>query len=259
MPENQAVLNITIYNSKPVELLDLTESMNGLGRQYIRFLEKNGNKVTDDAKLYVREMRTGSIIIELVDLVPLTAPMFVDAENFNHVIDFAKNLKTVYEYFVGKGEAPQEELKEQDLRNYSTFLNPIARDKASQINVSGDYNYSPIVHINLNSIESNAIQNQISEAIGKIKETVPGLHNNVVFYWHTIRNSKISTSGETGIIETVSPKPIKVVFSSEYIKLQLAFIEDKNPMLSGFIVDVNVETIQGRPVLYNILKVHGIV
>jgi hypothetical protein len=34
------------------------------------------------------------------------------------------------------------------------------------------------------------------------------------------------------------------------------FLEDENPFRMAYIVDVAVETINGRPVVYNVLAVH---
>ena len=48
---------------------------------------------------------------------------------------------------------------------------------------------------------------------------------------------------------------VKVAFSDETIKAMMLF-EDKNPFRMAYVVDVSVETIEGRPALYNVLAVH---
>lgn len=257
---SDAMLTVTIENTAPIELLDLSESLQSLGRQYVRYLNKHNIKVADDARLYVQEVRKGSAVFELVDLAPLLPVIFADAENYNNIIDFAKNLREVYNYFIGKGPAPKEELKQQDLRNYKTILNPVAKDSGANMILSGDFRGANVIVLNLSSLEANAAQNAIERAYETLntKEAI-GEHDKVVFYWHTLKKQQESGDGERGVIESLSKAPVKVVFANDTIKSEMAFMTDKNPMLVGFIVDVIVETVQEKPVLYNIRKVHGVV
>lgn len=254
---SEARLIIEIKNNKPVELLDLSDSFQSLGRQYVRYLGKHNVKVSDEAKLYVNHIRTGSIIAELQDLVPF-AVLFADAENFNNVIEFAKNIKAVYDYYTGKGDIPREELSEPDLKNYSNILKPIVRDNGAQMNFTGSFNNSAVVILNLNTLEANAAQNAINRELESKKESISGFHDKVVFYWHTLRNNQNSSTVEKGIIEAITNDAIKVVME-DATKNEMAFMQGRNPMLIGFIVDVQVQTIQGRPVLYKILRIHDTV
>lgn len=256
--ENEAKLTVKIENVKPVELLDLSDSLQCLGRQYVRYLTKHNVKISNEARLYVKEIRAGSVIIDLQDLLPFSV-LFADAKNFNNVVDFAKNLKQVYDFFLGKVASPKEELKEQDLKNYNAIVNPVAKDAGAQMFFNATFNNFAVVVYQLSSLEANAAQNSIRRELDNIKETVAGFHDKVVFYWHTIRNAQDVSTGEKGVIESINSMPVKVTFLNDALKNEIAFMKDYNPMLSGFVVDVQVETIQDRPVLYKILKVHDVV
>ena len=252
-----ATLTITIENTRPIELSDLTNSLQSLGRQYSRYLSKNKVRVTPESKLYVQEVRNGSAVFELIDLLPVGLA-FANAENFNTLIDFGKNLGEVYKWFIGKGPKPKEELREPDLKNYEAILSPVAKDSGSQMLFTGNFNDSPITIYQVNSLEANAAQNSIGRLINEQRLIQPGgYHENVVFYLHVFKNQPTSGTGEKGVIESISQLPIKVTFASDTVKAEIGFIQGQNPMLIGFIVDVQVETIQGKPVLYNILRVRG--
>lgn len=252
-----ATLTVTIANTRPIELTDLTNSLQGLGRQYARYLSKNRVKVTAESRLYVQEVRSGSAVFELIDLMPLGL-VFANAENFNTLLDFGKNLGDVYRFFAGQGPEPKEELKEADLKNYEFILGPVAKDHGALMSFAGQYNNSPITIYQIGSLEANAAQNGIGRAVTEQRLLQPGgYHENVVFYWHQLRNQPESGAGESGVIESLGQLPVKVGFASEAVKTQLAFMKDRNPMLIGFIVDVQVETVQGRPALYNITQVKG--
>jgi hypothetical protein len=265
LENSESKLLIEIKNKRPIELMDLTESMNGLGVQYNRFLTERGGS-SSSSKLYVREMRTGSVIIELMEMLPATA-MFANLENYNNVIDFAKHLQSVYNFFRGTSvsDSPMtveatpyvDDFSVSELRNYSSIVEPVAKDNGSIVNISGEFNNSPVVVLNIPHADANVIQNEISRLIKDSKESISGFRSNVVFYWHTIKSNSKTKTGDKGIIEALSLSPVKIMFSSDQTKKVMAFMENENPMLMGYVVDVDVQTIQGKPVLYNILKVHS--
>ena len=62
--ESNSALRIRICNSRSVELFDLTKSLFSAAAEYKIFIGKN-YKVTEkeEAILYVREIKSGSIII----------------------------------------------------------------------------------------------------------------------------------------------------------------------------------------------------
>jgi hypothetical protein len=84
---------------------------------------------------------------------------------------------------------------------------------------------------------------------------VTGVHNNVVLYWYQARGTQASSPIDKGIIKIISPNHVKVIFSNDAIKTAL-LLEDENPFRMAYLVDVTVETVNRRPVLYKVLAVH---
>jgi hypothetical protein len=69
-------LEIKINNQKPVVLTDLTMSLLGINQQYQRFIESETNQdYNASTELYIKEVRTGSIIVELVALAMPIVPL----------------------------------------------------------------------------------------------------------------------------------------------------------------------------------------
>jgi hypothetical protein len=61
------VFTYDFQNTRLIELMDLTASLLALGEQYRSFIRRKGGiYFEDDYRLYVREVRTGSIVAELV-------------------------------------------------------------------------------------------------------------------------------------------------------------------------------------------------
>ena len=95
-------------------------------------------------------------------------------------------------------------------------------------------------------LEASAIQNNIQRLIQEMREPVTGMHLNVLLCWYQARNISVSGPGDKGVIESISPNPVKVVFSTDTIKTTM-LLEDENPFRMAYIVDVAVETVNGRP------------
>ncbi len=250
-------LVVEIKNKEPLELIDLTKSLVALGNQYASYASKNADsKIDREAKLYVKEIRTGSVILDLYDIARVGAIPF--AEHVNTVIEFGKFIGNIGAYFLKKdGEKPQ--LNEGDYKDLSNIFNPVAKDSGSQVNfitvVNGNVEYKS----SFNSVESNALQNLFQSEIKAlhIPETLDGDNTKVLFYWNQAKNDLKSDTGNKGIIEKINPSALRVTFESDSIK-EAMIKGDTNPFNHGYIVDVEVLTIKNKPVLYKIIKLHEI-
>ena len=147
------------------------------------------------------------------------------------------------------------ELPRRTIENVVKIVEPVAKDSASQFTVSTTIQGDVNIHLHLNSLKANAAQNAARRRLDDLKSPVTGLHERVVLYLHQARNDAQSSVGDRAVIESLSPTPVKLVFSTEAAK-QSVVHSDENPFTSAYIVDVQVETIRGRPALYKVLRIH---
>lgn len=247
--DDEAMLTVNIKNKAPVDLIDFAQSMISLGAEYSDYIaETNNHLVSDEIKLYIKEIRPGSIITELVALAPALMQF---AEHANTVIDFTSHIKACIEFLKGSGNKP-DNLDKQTLNRVSKFVEPIAKDSGSILQVDASNNKGTIT-ININSLEANAIQNKASKEIEKLKEPKVGLHTKVVLYWTQTRAD--NRKGYKGVIESISDKEVKVLFDNDDIQHEMIHGEDQI-YEKAYLVDVNVETIKDQPAAYKIIKFH---
>jgi hypothetical protein len=251
---SEAKLTIKIENKRPIEITDFTDSFNSLANQYYKYLSENESfKLSQDTKLYIKEIRSGSIITELSDLVPLVIPF---VENSNSVIEFTGFLKKGFDYFLGKTEEKPKDFDLKDCNNFNNIIKPIAKDNGSNVVFNGDWNFENVtVNFNFNSVEANAIQNGIQREKENLKEPTKNIQHKVLFYWDSAKYDEKSKSVDRGFIDSVSFKPLRVSFDDDYTKRLMLDIEE-NPFHLAYIVDVEVMDIQGIPSVYKILKMH---
>jgi hypothetical protein len=121
------------------------------------------------------------------------------------------------------------------------------------LNVHGNV----VLNVTINSTEANAAQNGIRRAVEALKEPVTGLHQEVVMYWAQARNQPDSKAGDKARIESLYKGDVKVRFANDLLKTQMLY-DPPYPFKKAFVVDVSVETVDGKPVLYRVLRLHDI-
>jgi hypothetical protein len=99
-------LTIEIVNQRPVELLDLTTSFLSVGDEYRRFATSRGLVGVEDARFFIQQIRTGSIIADLIPILPVamaaTLPLL---DNVNNVVQFAQYLRVAYNVLLGRRDS----------------------------------------------------------------------------------------------------------------------------------------------------------
>jgi hypothetical protein len=249
-------MTIVIKNTEPVELMDLTLSLGSLADEYKKFLIKNESALDPDAvKLYIKEIRTGSIITDLVACAPIGLPFIEHAAT---IVKYAKYLNDIYGFLTGKSDKPKDVIEKTTYQNLSNIVEPIAKDKSSQFNIGAiNVTGNITIDMHLNSLEANAAQNTARKEIEKLKEPDTKPHTQVLMYLYQARNDLSSTTGDKAIIESIHSGPVKTVFANEDVKSKV--LSDKSNLFKrAFVVDAAVETISGIPKLYRISEIHEV-
>lgn len=251
MPE-EPKLTLKIDHRSPVSVMDLSACFAGLADEHIRFVEtREGISAGQGVQLYVRQVRSGSIEADLAALTPLALPFMEHAVT---ILDFACYLKNALHMVLGKKHEEVQLLK-PNYENIIKILEPVAKDQNGAIHINSTFaNHAP-VNIQINYLEANAAQNAARRAIDNLKTPSTDGKEKVLLYWYQARNDKRSQKGDRAIIESIYPGPVKTIFISEGIKGKM-LLGSNNPFKRAFVVDVAVETINGKPALYRITDVH---
>lgn len=255
-PMSDIVFKLEFVHKDPVELTTYTDSMASLASHYQRFIVKssNGQPIEKEAKLYISKIESGSIITHLVDLYPVALAFF---DNANSIVEFTKHIKNTFDYFLGRTDK-KPDLDKAGFQEINKIIQPVAKDRSSQYNIS-TMNVTGDVYLNVsvNTTEANAIQNVIRDEIRLLDSPqISPPHERVLFYWYQARKDFDAKAGFSGVIESISPKPLKVFFANDELAQDMLGQDDKNPFVTAYVVDVNVENLKGQAFAYKILKVH---
>lgn len=254
-------LSLEYYHKDPVEINVFSEALLGLASTYERFLIKNikeGEKVDSQSRLYINQIRSGSILIELVDLFPIALAFF---ENSNTIVEFTKHFAGLVNVLTGKASEGQlAKYDKNDLKDIVKFVQPVSKDRSAQYNIAAlNVHGDVIVNLGINTKEGNQIEVSAQEQIKLLGIPEGEFHKKVIFYWFQARSESGTTKqvGLSGRIDSIYSKPLKVIIAEDSDREKMLGMND-NPFKKAFVVDVFVDSVQGVPFAFKILKVYEI-
>lgn len=252
----ESKLQVHIKYSNKIELSHYTNSLNSLNAEYFEYIRHSKDHVTtEDIRLYVNEIRTGSIITELIAYSPT---LLAFAENSNTIIEFSKHLFQNIKILSTKSSkeiADENTLKPNSLSNLQGLVEPILNDPKGQISLNGvtfgDHNTVSFV---INSKEAHEIYNRTQEI--KDFKPVPNINirEKVLLVFTQTNSSPKNTNNDKGIIESISKNTVKIRFANDHLKKTMLF--DQHPYGVVFVVDIEIQTINDKPFIYKVLKLH---
>ncbi len=250
-------LEITINNSKPVELAGLTLSLLNVSFLYEKFIEgESATEMGASSELYIREVRSGSIVVELMTQSLPLVPLLWEGGGLTQWVDY---IKSTADWLTGKLSAPPRDQSKKELNALHSIVDPVARDNAAQMNIMVSDRGTVINQFILDSEQANALQNSIRREIEKRDEPDSKVQKNKVMTWYQTKFERGTTTGDRAIIESISKRPVKVLFDNDAVKRKMLIRDERFGRgwhELAYVVDVRVETIAGVPKAYTVVRFH---
>jgi hypothetical protein len=248
-PSSEALIRFELRNSKPVDLLDLTNALNSFGEAYQDHVVRSGFEIErGNIRLFVREIRTGSIIADLASMAEQASLVL---RHIDVAAGFVTHWDQLFRFFLALPISLMSPPTKREAEQAMAIMEPVAKDGGSQLflNVAGDLH----VHNHYDSQQANAIRNAARRYIGP-QLPANQIQQDQLLTLFQVRGDVAAKVGDRGVIETISPDPVKLVFVSEDVK-RIIVDQPSKPFQLIFLVDVEVRTVDGKPRLYRILAV----
>ena len=262
-----SLLTLTLDTSEPIEISHFIGAFTSLASEYDRELKENYPYIKNDSKIYVKEIRQGSVVADLV-------PMFVSVMPVVQSMDTALILdQFVNRYARGisnmiSGRRDQGYSK-SELKTFTDTIQAVANDpNATQKLESAKFRDGKreiTASFQFTTSEAKEAQKTIEAYYTEIDQKENSDHVRVlmVFTRSDIKDAGIGKhSGELVTIEEISEKSLALMYASETaeqrIKHEIREADD-NVFKKGFVVDVNVQHIRGKPKVYAITNFHSII
>jgi hypothetical protein len=244
-PDENHFLTIEIEYKDSILLSEFKEALEGWNNQYNKYISHLSDEDNDD-KLLIKEIKQGSIII---DLVSSMSPLLAD---YNNIITFFVSVKSMFDWLVTKiGNKPRMEI--DDLVNTKKIIAPINHEgRQTNIFITGG-NYAPII---IDSGNAKTISNNADEELAiliKPEDIIESDNDvkDVILKLEQLKNDEMNNKNTKGIIEEIDKKSYPVLFASG-IKYKILH-ENDNPFLKNYLVNIKINKINGITTSYTVL------
>jgi hypothetical protein len=264
MGEAHSFLTVTLDLAEPIEISDFAAFFAGLGCQFDDYLRTHYPDLKGTAKLYVREVRHGSIIADLVPIVRDIIGLMDDVIIVKGFIDLFK-----FRLHRWQHGTTVPDITKDDIKHMSQAIRAVAHDKDGTARIERIHYVGGREH---RELEVTFTTSQAREAIKTIEgqkremEALPAPvdHERVLmrFTRSDVLDAEIGKrSGELVVIEDVSDRPLPLIYGSDLAEQRIKD-ETRNPdsiFYKGFVVDVNVQMAGGRRAAYTVKNVHQVI
>ena len=268
MAEKDAHLVLKIDTKDPIELREFVSLFVGLGNKFEQHYAREHSVARGTAKFYIREIRSGSIIAELVPyFMPASAGLaagFAAISKANELVSFVENISKGFK-FLRRTNGRLPGASKTDLNDYLRTVEAVAHDPDASLSLAVFDDGEKQISFGFNTQEARRAETNLLQQKREMETVDDADHQRVlmVFTRTNVAHAKTGQkSGELVEIESLHPRPLPIVYASklaeERIRHEVADA-DENVYKKAFDVDVNVELRGGKPIAYRLVAVHSVI
>lgn len=268
MGEFPAHIILNLKTDQPIELGDFVGTFVALGNDYERFLSERGLENKTESKIFIKEVRAGSIEADLLPWISLFAPFISDLDKILIVEDFVRRWGARLAILLqGNKSAAPDSISE--IKDWTRMVEAIANDPDGKATISAavfeDGKKKIRAAIEFNTKDARQIVKILDEKRRELERKTNENYTRVlmVFTRSDVNDADIGKrSGERVKIEEISPKPLALMYGSELAEDRIKHEirdADENVYKKGFVVDVLVKLSGDKPVAYSVTNVHSVI
>ena len=268
MKQAPVILTLTIDNSQPIKLSAFVNAFTSLAREYRQTVQESEKYSADEAEIYVKEIRSGSIVADLIPVAATMLPLITaEADRIILAIEVVEKWRTKVSSLLD-GVIPEDSSK-SDLKAWANAVEAIARDPDASSTLEAasfeDGKRQVRASITFNTNEAIKMERVIDAEFERLEESKHADHERVlmVFTRSDVGDAPLGKrSGERVLIQEISEKNLAITYGSELAEERIKHEireSDENIYKKGFNVDVKVQYTGSRAVAYSIMHVHDVI
>ena len=268
MADAEAILTLRIDAENPIELDSFVGAFTSLATEYRREMRAQFPDVDADARIFVKEIREGSYIADLIPQVAAVAPFIA---GMDHAL--------IVERFVGvwgrritalaTGALGEWSPTKSELGTFSNAVQAVANDPSGKSTLQSatfeDEKRKVRSTFTFSTDEAKSAQDTIDGLYREAAASGGADHERVlmVFTRTDVGDAALGKrSGEQVVIREVSARPRPIMYASPLAERQIKYEirePDENVYKKGFVVDVKVVLVRERPSVYAITNLHSVI
>lgn len=253
----------------PIEIGDFVSAFTALGNEYERFIRVHRPDLAPEARIYVREVREGSIEAELVPMAMTGAAVMLNAMDQILILEqfvrlYGGRLSTFFRPGGRLANATKTELVD-----FMDQVLAVANDPDGSAEIEAveylDGERKVKAGIQFRTRQAKTARAQITDQRQELQNRSDVDHERVLmrFVRPSIEDVALGKrTGERAQIDKVYPRALPVVYASDLAEQRIRhemLQSHENVFKKLFDVDVNVELrSDGKPMAYRIMTVHTV-
>lgn len=268
MIDANAILTLRIDTTEPIEIGAFVGAFTSLAEEYRREIRSNHPNADGDARIYVKEVRKGSIEADLVPYIMAAAPLVAQMDQVMVVDQFVrtwgKRISALVQGNLLDWNPTKSEIKTLADATVAIATDPNASSTLEAVTFE-DGKRLVRASFKFTTPEARDAQKTIDTAYRQLEKPDDADHKRVLMLFKRtdVGNAQVGKrSGEKVLIEEIHSRPLALMYASELaeerLKHEIRDTED-NVYKKGFVVDVNVRLVNGRPSVYAVTNVHEVI
>jgi hypothetical protein len=265
MVEGAAFIQVTIETKEPIELSDFIGAFASIGAEYERYMRQSNPDLAPQARIYVKQVRQGSIIIELVPLIAAFIDIADKVLIVDHFVQRYGGIIAAYKTANGRAE----NVNKSEIRDVMEGLTAIANDPDGRTDIQsiviegGKENVRAA--ITFTTPEARVAIDNMREHIRMIDHHEDEPHSMVLMRFFQSNLKDVPLEKRTThrvIIESISPQDKPLVYGSDIAKDRITHEiseAEGNLYKKGFYVDVIVDMSEDKIAAYKVTNFHYII
>jgi hypothetical protein len=243
-------------------------TFSSLASQYAKFVRAELPELSEDANIFVREVRAGSIEADLIPWAMSGLSALVNAiEQVEIVTKFVRTYGGLLTTYLNGSK--EEDSTRSDLKDFMGAVVAIANDPNASATLQAvafeDGKREIKAALTFDTKQARVAQQQIEEQRRFLESSSSADYERVLMVFKQSNVKDAATGKRTGervAIEDVSSRDLPLIYASELAEQRIKHEvrdADDNVYKKGFVVDVNVQYSGGKPAGYRVTNVHQVI
>ena len=259
------LIEYTLHDERGVfELVEFVESMTGLSRAFAQYIAEKHPNLEEEARIFIKEMRPGSIITELVPWFVIAQP-FVQELFKEAVIDAFIEWAKITMRRIVHGDTPP---PPRTVDAVAAFVAPIAKNETAVGRLASveiyDGRTKSRARLEFTHPEALEVLKSAHEILGAKNNENTKIYDRVLMEITRADRREQKTGARTGelaIIREIEEKAHPIIYATDLARQRIKseILGEENIFKKGFVVDVIAIYKNDKPYVYKIIDVHDVI
>jgi hypothetical protein len=268
MEEYPAHIVLKLDTKEPIELGDFVSALTALASQYEKYIKETNPDLKGYARIYIREIRPGSIEADLIPWIVVAAPFIA---SMDHILIVENFVRVWGQRILGllSDNAEEQFSNTSELKDWSDTVAVIANDPDGSATLEAatfeDKKKQIKATFKFDTPQARDIRKKLEHIKRGLEKTEQQEYIRVLMMFTRSDTGKAKVgkyTGERVKIEEISDASLPLVYGSELAEAQIKHeirVSEENVYHKGFVVDVHVLTRNDKPAAYSVTHIHQVI